>query len=46
MVVTGAGDESLKFWKIWDVPTADSKKGKMASGRGEGVTRSGVLSIR
>ncbi|KAJ6611782.1 WD40 repeat-like protein [Mycena sp. CBHHK59/15] len=46
MVVTGAGDESLKFWKIWDVPTSDGKKGKMSSGRGEGATRSGVLSIR
>ncbi|KAJ7702455.1 WD40 repeat-like protein [Mycena rosella] len=46
MVVTGAGDESLKFWRIWDVPAGDSKKGKMSSGRGDGVTRSGVLSIR
>jgi cell division cycle protein 20 (cofactor of APC complex) len=44
MVVTGAGDESLKFWKIWDIPAADKKS--KASGRGEGVTRSGVLSIR
>ncbi|KAJ7684792.1 WD40-repeat-containing domain protein [Mycena polygramma] len=45
MVVTGAGDESLKFWKIWDVPTSDSKKNKMRSNE-NGVTRSGVLSIR
>jgi cell division cycle protein 20 (cofactor of APC complex) len=45
MVVTGAGDESLKFWRIWDVPTAE-KKAKMNAGRGEGVTKSGVLSIR
>ncbi|KAF7338563.1 hypothetical protein MVEN_02082500 [Mycena venus] len=44
MVVTGAGDESLKFWKIWDIPASDKKS--KASGRGEGVTRSGVLSIR
>ncbi|KAJ7184117.1 WD40-repeat-containing domain protein [Mycena filopes] len=44
MVVTGAGDESLKFWRIWDLPSAE-KKGKM-SARENGVTRSGVLSIR
>ncbi|KAJ7197284.1 WD40-repeat-containing domain protein [Mycena pura] len=43
MVVTGAGDESLKFWRIWDIPT-ESKKSKIS--RVEGVTRSGVLSIR
>ncbi|KAF8185037.1 WD40-repeat-containing domain protein [Mycena galopus ATCC 62051] len=43
MVVTGGGDENLKFWKIWDIPTSDKSK---VSGRGEGVTKSGVLSIR
>ncbi|KAF7295183.1 hypothetical protein MIND_01057100 [Mycena indigotica] len=43
MVVTGAGDESLKFWRIWDT-TSETKKTKTA--RLEGATRSGVLSLR
>ncbi|KAF8185036.1 WD40 repeat-like protein [Mycena galopus ATCC 62051] len=44
MVVTGAGDESLKFWKIWDIPASEKKSKGVA--RGNGVTKSGVLSIR
>ncbi|KAF7304620.1 hypothetical protein MKEN_01175900 [Mycena kentingensis (nom. inval.)] len=43
MVVTGAGDESLKFWRIWDV-ASEVKKNKTS--RLEGATRSGVLAIR
>ncbi|KAJ7632307.1 WD40-repeat-containing domain protein [Roridomyces roridus] len=46
MVVTGAGDESLKFWRIWDLPSGEGKKGKANGGRENSVTRSGVLSIR
>ncbi|KAJ7468867.1 WD40 repeat-like protein [Mycena galericulata] len=42
-VVTGAGDECLKFWRIWD---AGGRKGNKYRGNGESATRSGVLSIR
>ncbi|KAF8213853.1 WD40-repeat-containing domain protein [Mycena galopus ATCC 62051] len=42
MVVTGAGDETIKFWKIWDIPASDKKSRTTR----EGVTKSGVLSIR
>ncbi|KAI0943300.1 hypothetical protein AcW1_002503 [Taiwanofungus camphoratus] len=47
MVCTGAGDENLKFWRIWEVPKV--KKGKDAkegSRMGTGSTSSGILSIR
>ncbi|GBE83646.1 WD repeat-containing protein [Sparassis crispa] len=45
MVCTGAGDENLKFWRIWDVPRV--KKGKEAKDTGRtSSTRSGILSIR
>ncbi|ETW77037.1 hypothetical protein HETIRDRAFT_421241 [Heterobasidion irregulare TC 32-1] len=44
MVCTGAGDENLKFWRIWDAPVIKKKKdGK--EGRG-GLTGSGILSLR
>jgi cell division cycle protein 20 (cofactor of APC complex) len=26
-VATGAGDENLKFWKIWEVPSVRKKEG-------------------
>ena len=32
-VATGAGDENLKFWKIWEVPQVRKKD---AAGEGEG----------
>ena len=51
VVCTGAGDENLKFWRVWDV--ASDEKGKKRKGLGEelggGVrnpTRGGILSIR
>ncbi|KAI0340305.1 WD40 repeat-like protein [Trametopsis cervina] len=44
VVCTGAGDENLKFWKIWDVPKV--KKGKDVKETGRGSTNSGILGIR
>ena len=52
VVCTGAGDENLKFWRVWDVPTETSgKKKKAASGDDVGggrlnSTKEGILSIR
>ncbi|KAI0252786.1 WD40 repeat-like protein [Lactifluus subvellereus] len=43
MVCTGAGDENLKFWRIWEVPTAKKKK---ESKEGRSLTGSGILSLR
>ena len=43
MVCTGAGDENLKFWRIWEVPRVKKKKeGQERSG----LTGSGILSLR
>ncbi|KAI0696325.1 WD40-repeat-containing domain protein [Cytidiella melzeri] len=44
VVCTGAGDENLKFWRIWDVPKV--KKNKEAKESGRGSTSSGILGIR
>ncbi|OSX58201.1 hypothetical protein POSPLADRAFT_1173606 [Postia placenta MAD-698-R-SB12] len=47
LVCTGAGDENLKFWRVWEMPKP--KKGKDAkegSRMGTGSTSSGILSIR
>ncbi|KAF8998903.1 WD40 repeat-like protein [Hymenopellis radicata] len=49
MVLTGGGDESLKFWKIWEVPSAATKKKKIHDYDDRpqlNSTRSNVLSIR
>ncbi|KIY62074.1 WD repeat-containing protein slp1 [Cylindrobasidium torrendii FP15055 ss-10] len=49
VVLTGGGDESLKFWKIWEAPSAAGKKKKSAlefDDRTLNTTRSGVMSIR
>ncbi|PBK72574.1 WD40 repeat-like protein [Armillaria solidipes] len=47
LVLTGGGDESLKFWRIWEVPSASGKKKRMAyDDRPLNSTRSDVLSIR
>ncbi|KAI9513543.1 WD40-repeat-containing domain protein, partial [Russula earlei] len=43
MVCTGAGDENLKFWRIWEIPPAKKKK---ESQEGRGLTGSGILSLR
>ncbi|KAI0301321.1 WD40 repeat-like protein [Russula brevipes] len=44
LVCTGAADENLKFWRIWEVPSA--KKKKKESQEGRGLTGSGILSLR
>ncbi|KDQ54030.1 hypothetical protein JAAARDRAFT_38625 [Jaapia argillacea MUCL 33604] len=41
LVVTGAGDENLKFWRVWEVPK--EKKGK---GREKASSSTGILGIR
>lgn len=38
-VATGAGDENLKFWKIWEAKVA-SKKGRDEEGEEGGMGRS------
>lgn len=48
VVCTGAGDENLKFWRVWEV----EKKKKKCDGKEAGrvttnsTTSSGILSIR
>jgi cell division cycle 20, cofactor of APC complex len=44
VVCTGAGDENLKFWRIWE--GAGVKKKKEGKERSTSTTRSGILSIR
>ncbi|KAF8871680.1 WD40-repeat-containing domain protein [Infundibulicybe gibba] len=47
VVCTGAGDENLKFWRIWDVPAENTKKKKVAEeGARMNSTNSGILSLR
>ncbi|KAF9485714.1 WD40 repeat-like protein [Pholiota conissans] len=49
VVCTGAGDENLKFWRIWEVPSEASKKKMMGDELGGGrinSTKEGILSIR
>ncbi|KAH7929258.1 WD40 repeat-like protein [Leucogyrophana mollusca] len=50
VVCTGAGDENLKFWRIWEGAGAKKKgvpgAGEGKEGRVKGSTRSGILSIR
>lgn len=43
MVCTGAGDENLKFWRIWEVPRQKKKK---EGQEGRSLTGSGILSLR
>ena len=45
MVLTGAGDENLKFWRIWEVPKVSKKKGER-QGSSDGGAREGLLTIR
>ena len=46
VVVTGAGDENLKFWRVWEVEKAAKKKGgDVKEGRANSTTREGILSI-
>lgn len=44
VVCTGAGDENLKFWRVWEVPKV--KKGKDLKDVGRSSTSSRILSIR
>ncbi|KZT01333.1 WD40 repeat-like protein [Laetiporus sulphureus 93-53] len=47
LVCTGAGDENLKFWRVWEVPKVKrGKEAKNGSSSGTGSTNSGILSIR
>lgn len=52
VVCTGAGDENLKFWRIWEVASEGTKKKKASGSRGDvgggrlNSTREGILSIR
>ncbi|KAF5386753.1 hypothetical protein D9615_001810 [Tricholomella constricta] len=53
VVCTGAGDENLKFWRIWDSAVEEKAKKKKTLGNGEDIgggrinsTREGILSIR
>lgn len=55
VVCTGAGDENLKFWRVWDMTTESAGKKKKVGGNsvGEEVgggrvnsTKEGILSIR
>lgn len=46
VVCTGAGDESLKFWRIWDVVSESSGKKKQENERRVNSTSSGHMSIR
>lgn len=56
VVCTGAGDENLKFWRVWDMTAESATKKKKTVGSvgvGEDVgggrinsTREGILSIR
>jgi cell division cycle protein 20 (cofactor of APC complex) len=48
VVCTGAGDENLKFWRLWEAPKKVKGKGK-ESGVEAGTkltTRGGILSLR
>ncbi|TFK71153.1 WD40 repeat-like protein [Pluteus cervinus] len=49
VVVTGAGDENLKFWRIWDVEkesTGKKRKGTIGEESRTNSTSSGILSLR
>jgi len=51
VVCTGAGDENLKFWRIWEVPSSETTKKKKVIGEELGggranSTKEGILSIR
>lgn len=45
VVCTGAGDENLKFWRVWEQPKETKKKGLTGTEK-KGSTSSGILSIR
>ena len=37
-IVTGAGDENLKFWRIWEVPKATKHKKSSSLGSRDGFS--------
>jgi cell division cycle protein 20 (cofactor of APC complex) len=50
-VCTGAGDENLKFWRIWEVGSQGTKKkvlgvGDELGGGRSNPTKEGILSLR
>lgn len=52
VVCTGAGDENLKFWRLWEVPSQGTKKKGLSSvgdelgGGRNNSTKEGILSLR
>ncbi|KAJ3501588.1 hypothetical protein NLJ89_g9271 [Agrocybe chaxingu] len=50
VVCTGAGDENLKFWRIWEVASEGAKKKRVASeevgGGRSNSTKEGILTLR
>lgn len=52
VVCTGAGDENLKFWRIWELASEEKTKKRKGVGVGDvgggriNTTREGILSIR
>jgi cell division cycle 20, cofactor of APC complex len=45
IVCTGAGDENLKFWRIWELPVVDKKKVKHVKERSM-TGMGGILALR
>jgi len=52
VVCTGAGDENLKFWRIWEVASEEKTKKRKDAGLEDvgggriNSTKEGILSIR
>jgi cell division cycle 20, cofactor of APC complex len=50
VVCTGAGDENLKFWRIWEVASQGTKKKVLAGdelgGGRNNSTKEGILTLR
>ncbi|EIW80121.1 WD40 repeat-like protein [Coniophora puteana RWD-64-598 SS2] len=46
LACTGAGDENLKFWQIWDTASTKKKKSENKDRPASSTTKSGILSIR
>ncbi|KII91429.1 hypothetical protein PLICRDRAFT_38207 [Plicaturopsis crispa FD-325 SS-3] len=46
VVCTGAGDENLKFWRLWEVEKKKSAKRLDGEGRSASKTTGGILTLR
>jgi cell division cycle protein 20 (cofactor of APC complex) len=46
VVCTGAGDENLKFWRVWEVEKKKKMKEVSAIGTSANSTKGGILSLR